>query len=289
MAKPIGVLGAGPGGSILAANFAKIDRKVILVEAAEERRKQITENGLEIVGLDTFATKGVEVVPSIAALAGVELDAFFICVKTWTLRIILPELAKALAPETLVVSFQNGVGPEDEVARFLPQEHVARLASAEPLAVRWLSTLTERELVLYDHVVRVAHELLAACLSAATIVPGVTTVQDLEWAYWQRCADRGLSLAFKPFFSLVRREDVRAAPPPRRPTRVRPRRRPRRSRRRRLRGRVGRGRRRHPCQRVPCRKRRARRHTAARRPSLGPGTLEAVPAASRLPDGLCGS
>lgn len=91
----------------------------------------------------------------------------------------------------------------------LPPEHVGRLTSAEPLAVRWLSTLTDRELVLYEHVARVAHELLGACLSRQTIIPGVTTVRDLEWAYWQRCADLGLELAFKPFFNLVRWDEMR--------------------------------------------------------------------------------
>lgn len=91
----------------------------------------------------------------------------------------------------------------------LPEQYVSRLASAEPLVVRWLSTLSEQELVLYEHVVHVAHSLLAECYSRQTIVSGVTTVRDLEWYYWERCADLGLSLAFKPFFNLVRGEENR--------------------------------------------------------------------------------
>jgi hypothetical protein len=31
----------------------------------------------------------------------------------------------------------------------------------------------------------------------------------LPWAYWQRCADLGLSVAFKPFFNLVRSDRAR--------------------------------------------------------------------------------
>jgi hypothetical protein len=34
----------------------------------------------------------------------------------------------------------------------------------------------------------------------------VTTVQDLEWYYWQRCADMGIQVSFKPFFNIVRSE-----------------------------------------------------------------------------------
>ncbi len=92
----------------------------------------------------------------------------------------------------------------------LPSTYQDRLASAEPLATIWLSTLTGTELQLFEHVARVAHHLLADCLSRQTIVPGVTTVQDLEWTYWQRSADLGLELAFKPFFDLVRCDENKA-------------------------------------------------------------------------------
>jgi hypothetical protein len=90
----------------------------------------------------------------------------------------------------------------------LPEGYEARLESAEPLATLWLATLTERELGLFCHVARVAHRLLGECFSRQAIVPGVTTVTDLEWHYWQRCAELGLGLAFKPFFNLVRSHEM---------------------------------------------------------------------------------
>ncbi len=91
-----------------------------------------------------------------------------------------------------------------QLAQALPQRYVERLASAEPLATRWLATLTASEIGLYHHVVSVAHALLADCYSRDTIVPGVTTSDDLEWHYWQRVADLGLQISFKPFFNIVR-------------------------------------------------------------------------------------
>jgi hypothetical protein len=94
------------------------------------------------------------------------------------------------------------------VAR-LPERYVGRLESAEPLAARWLATLTDDEIELYDHVVDVAQHLIAECYSRRTIVPGITTIEDLPWAYWQRCAELGLSVAFKPFFNLVRSDVAR--------------------------------------------------------------------------------
>jgi Xaa-Pro aminopeptidase len=91
----------------------------------------------------------------------------------------------------------------------LPEKYVQRLSSAEPLATRWLATLTDGELELYEHAANVAHHLLAECYSRRAIVPGVTTTQDLEWYYWQRCAELGLQISFKPFFNLVRSEAMR--------------------------------------------------------------------------------
>jgi len=91
----------------------------------------------------------------------------------------------------------------------LPGKYVDRLVSAEPLATRWLATLTDDEIMLYEHVVNVAHHLMAECYSRKAIIPGVTTTQDLEWYYWQRCADLGLQVSFKPFFNLVRSEAMR--------------------------------------------------------------------------------
>ncbi len=86
----------------------------------------------------------------------------------------------------------------------LPPKYVDRLVSAETAATRWLATLTDDEVEVYEHVVQVAHQLIAECYSRKAIVPGVTTVQDLVWYYWQRSANLGLSLAFRPFFNLVR-------------------------------------------------------------------------------------
>jgi Xaa-Pro aminopeptidase len=92
----------------------------------------------------------------------------------------------------------------------LPSGYAARLTSAEPLATRWLATLSDDEVALYEHVVRVARALIAECYSAAAVVPGVTTAADLEWRYWQHCADLGLEPSFKPYFTIVRSEAARA-------------------------------------------------------------------------------
>jgi 2-dehydropantoate 2-reductase len=130
--KPIAVLGAGAVGSILAANFAAAGEKVILIESAPHRFEQIQSRGLEVSprtptpDRPPISVRPAVLLRSMEELKGYEPEALFICTKTWSLRGILPELAQVLSPETLVVSFQNGIGLEDEVAELFPQERVAR-------------------------------------------------------------------------------------------------------------------------------------------------------------------
>jgi Xaa-Pro aminopeptidase len=91
-----------------------------------------------------------------------------------------------------------------QLVEALPERYVGRLESAETLVTSWAATLCPREIDIYEDVVSVAHGLLAECFSTGAISPGVTTTADLEWHYWQRVADLGLEVSFKPFFDIVR-------------------------------------------------------------------------------------
>jgi Xaa-Pro aminopeptidase len=91
-----------------------------------------------------------------------------------------------------------------QLVETLPRKYAERLVSAEVAATRWLATLTDKEIELYEHVVSVARGIMADCYSRKAIVPGRTTAEDLEWHYWQSAADLGLPLSFKPFFNRVR-------------------------------------------------------------------------------------
>ena len=94
----------------------------------------------------------------------------------------------------------------EKLLRKLPRAYRGRLVSAEEAAVRFLSVLTPEEIDLFDHVVKTAHSLLASCYTREVIEPGVTTTDDLVWNYWQKCADLGLEVSFKPFFYIIRSE-----------------------------------------------------------------------------------
>ena len=87
----------------------------------------------------------------------------------------------------------------------LPARFVERFVSAEPSAIHWLTSLTEDDLLIYEHVCAIGRQVIAECYSRASIIPGQTSIDDLPWTYWQICADMGVPVAFKPYFRLIRK------------------------------------------------------------------------------------
>ena len=86
----------------------------------------------------------------------------------------------------------------------LTPDYVDRLASAERLAVGWLETRTPDEVTAYEHLCRIAHDLIAEGLSTRVIQPGVTTTDDVSWWFRERIAERRLTTWFHPDVSLQR-------------------------------------------------------------------------------------
>ena len=70
------------------------------------------------------------------------------------------------------------------------------------MCVLWLETMLDEELDLYEKIISIAHALIADTYSSKTITPGVTTVDDLIYHYWQRAVNLGFDKAFNPSFSI---------------------------------------------------------------------------------------
>ena len=86
----------------------------------------------------------------------------------------------------------------------LPRKYSERIVSAEKTAARWGATLTNREIDLFQHVIKISHYIIADCFSRKTITPGVSTVDDLVWFYRQWVSDLGLDVSFRPYFNIIR-------------------------------------------------------------------------------------
>ena len=82
-----------------------------------------------------------------------------------------------------------------------------RITSAENLAIAWLETRSSDEMVVYQNICRIAHDILAEGLSESVIQPGVTTTNDVEWWYRERIRERKITTWFHPSVSIQRAED----------------------------------------------------------------------------------
>lgn len=94
----------------------------------------------------------------------------------------------------------------------LPDRLAARLVSAEALAVAWLETRSQPEMLVYPQICRIAHRIIAEGLSERAVQPGVTTTEDLEWWYRERIRGLGLAAWFHPSVSVQRRQPLAQSP-----------------------------------------------------------------------------
>ncbi len=92
----------------------------------------------------------------------------------------------------------------DKLMEVLPEKYRKRVVSAEKLAIGWLETRTESEMAVYQHVCRIAHEIIAEGLSEQVIQPGVTTTDDVVWYYRKRINELGLDAWFHPTVDVQR-------------------------------------------------------------------------------------
>lgn len=94
----------------------------------------------------------------------------------------------------------------DRLVKSLDARIRQRVVSAEKLAVGWLETRTEKEMTLYPHICRIAHEIIEQGFSEAVIQPGVTTTEDVVWWYRERIKELKLDTWFHPSVSIQRSE-----------------------------------------------------------------------------------
>ena len=79
-----------------------------------------------------------------------------------------------------------------------------KVISAEELAVGWLETRSKTEMIIYQQICRIAHEILAAGLTDEVIQPGITTTNDVAWWYRDRIRELKLTAWFHPSVSIQR-------------------------------------------------------------------------------------
>ena len=95
----------------------------------------------------------------------------------------------------------------EEFMKNLPQKYHKKVVSAEQLAVRWIETRTEREMVIYNQLVDITHDIIAEAFSEKVITPGITTTTEVEWWMRQKVTDLGLKTWFHPTVDVQRSKE----------------------------------------------------------------------------------
>lgn len=102
------------------------------------------------------------------------------------------------------------VALNEKIRETIGKKYSDRLASAETMATMWGMTVIDEEIPLMERAQALSHAIIAETYSAKVITPGVTTLDDLVYYYWQRVDDLGLDIGAHPKFRIKGRtkEDI---------------------------------------------------------------------------------
>jgi 2-dehydropantoate 2-reductase len=121
-----GIIGAGPVGCIVAAFLAKAGHKVTLCDIVPELVDTARERGIIIEGAENMQQTVPYTCTRIDQLIAAEPDIIFVCVKAHVLSLIASALGDQIKEGIHVVSWQNGIDTEYELAKSLGKKRVMR-------------------------------------------------------------------------------------------------------------------------------------------------------------------
>ncbi len=94
----------------------------------------------------------------------------------------------------------------EKLMKTLDKKFHIHVVSSEKLAVSWLETRSEKEMVIYPQICKIAHDIIQEGFSDQVIQPGVTTTEDVVWWYRERIKQLKLDTWFHPSVSVQRNE-----------------------------------------------------------------------------------
>jgi len=112
----------------------------------------------------------------------------------------LNELLKKLKPRKLAISEDM---PERALAG-IDKKILSRKVSSEDLCTGVLESRSPEELSVFEHVCRVAYDVIADAFSNKVIIPDVTTTDDLNWWIRNRYRELGVGTSDHPTITIQR-------------------------------------------------------------------------------------
>lgn len=122
----VGTIGAGAVGTVMSACLAKAGADVYIADLPE-RLAQVTADGLQVRGVGFELDEQVTTVDSIHAFEDIDADYIIIATKAYVLKSIMPAVGRVAGEDCLVISAENGIGTEDEIAHHVPARNAARM------------------------------------------------------------------------------------------------------------------------------------------------------------------
>ncbi len=124
--KKFAVVGAGPVGCIVAAFLASGGYRVALCDVVSDFVEAAKDPGIHITGAETLHQKITETRTDIEKLSDFDPDVIIIAVKANALPLIASVIKGFIRENMYVVSWQNGIDTELELAETLGRERVLR-------------------------------------------------------------------------------------------------------------------------------------------------------------------
>lgn len=128
----------------------------------------------------------------------------------------LIDIVKKRNPNKIALNYSNSFGHADgidhteyqEILNRLPDNYKKKVVSAEPLAVAWLETRTEREMWVYPQLISITHSIIEEGFSEKVITPGITTTDDVVWWFRDKFRQLGLDTWFHPSVDIQRSDSL---------------------------------------------------------------------------------
>ena len=119
----IAIVGAGAMGSVYAGLFFEAGYQISVVDLWHEHITAIGKTGLHLEGASgDRVISGITAVHQIADLGSIDL--YVIATKANGVGEAAAEIAKAMQPDSLVLTIQNGLGAGDRIAQYMPTGNV---------------------------------------------------------------------------------------------------------------------------------------------------------------------
>lgn len=199
------VIGAGPVGCIVAAFLEKGGYRVTLCDVAPELVERAKNPGISITGSEELQQKVSRTCTNVDDLAREDPDVIIIAVKANALSLIASTVKGFLRENMYVVSWQNGIDTELELAEFLGRKNVMRAVVNYGCALK-----SPGEIVMgFHHPPHYIQELEPESAQAASRIAGMLSdcglatekTDDIVSMVWRKTA---MNASLNPVCALTR-------------------------------------------------------------------------------------